>query len=668
MKKTILMLVVVIITSTLSLSAQDYKFGKVSKSDVENNTYQQDSSASAVKLYKFRRSYIDYDHPDGWVFVTEMHERIKILTKDGLDYGTKEINLYRSPTENERVNSIKAYTYNIENGKLKSEKLKKNGIFKNKISDNWDQTSFTMPNVKVGSVVEWTYKITSPFWKIDDLIIQEDIPTAHYHGKIETISYFNFQRVVKGGFTVTPKEYSEPRNVNVQYEQDTNSALTQATRSSTISTKEYVSEYELRHVPALKEEPYVDNIDNYRFLITYELMSTQFPGRNIKRYSTTWEEVVKTINESENFGGQLKKARLLKDDVAKIKAMGTAPMQIVNNAFDFIKNKMTWNGKKRFSTREGVNKAYKDNIGNSSQINLMLTILLRECGIKANPVLVSTRDHGLPAFPTIDGFNYVVVCAEVNGKDVLLDATEKNTTPGILPQRAMNWEGTLVASDGRTRKVRLYPKTFSQGNVMMSVTVNEDGSIEGKQRTNYTKAEALRYRNEYEKYSKEEYEEALMNRFAFDEMLDLDVKNVSELEKPIIESLSFEFDEGVDIVGSEMYISPLLFFKLASNPFKLDERNYPMNFGYPFSRKKMINIKIPEGYQVSSMPESLKIALPDNMGSFLFNVSKTPEGFNVMSTFKINTAIIPAHKYFEIKEFYNQRVAKEAEKVVLSRS
>ncbi len=665
MKKSILVIIVLI--TTCIVNAQNYKFGKVSLDEVKNNVYTKDTSASAVILHKSRKTYFNHEHPAGYVLVTEIHERIKILNKDGLHYGTKEIGLYKSRGDKEKVNSIKAYTYSIEKGKLKSEKLKKNGIFKNERSDNWNETTFTMPNVKVGSVVEWTYRVTSPFWKIDDLIIQADIPTAHYFAKIDRLSYFNFQRIAKGGFNVVPKEYKEPRNLNIQYEQSVNGALTQATKSATIQTTEYVSEYELRDIPALKEEPYVDNIDNYRFLITYELKSVQFPSSGLKKYSTSWEEVVKTINKSKNFGEQLKKKRFLKDDVVRLKSRGTAPLEITNNAFEFIKNKMSWNGKKRVSTREGLQKAYKENTGNSAQINLMLTVLLRECGVKANPVLVSTRDHGFPVFPTLDGFNYVIVCVEINGKDILLDATEKLSIPGMLPQRALNWEGTLVSEDGRTRKIDLYPKKLSQSNTIMNVTINSDGSIEGKLRSSYTKLEALQYRKKYKKFTKDEYVEDLINTFTFDDLIDFEVKNIENLNKPIMETMSFELDEGVDVIGNEMYISPLLFFKITSNPFKLEERNYPVNFVYPHSRKKIINIKTPIGYKVTSLPKPIKVSLPDGMGSFLFNLSEVEGGLNVISTFKINTAIIPSYKYLELKEFYNQRVLKESEKVVLTK-
>jgi hypothetical protein len=294
--------------------------------------------------------------------------------------------------------------------------------------------------------------------------------------------------------------------------------------------------------------------------------------------------------------------------------------------------------------------------------------MLRESGVKANPVLVSTRKNGVPIFPTLEGFNYVIACAEIGGEDILLDATEKLITPGELPKRALNWEGTLVLEDGRSRKINLYPKKLSQGNTIMNVTINEDGSLLGKQRSSFTNLEALKYRKNYKKYTKDEYVEEIINTYAFDDVVDFEVKNIEELNKPIMETYSFEFDEGVDVIGNEIYISPLFFLKMAANPFKLEERNYPVNFVYPQSRKKIINIKTPVGYKATSLPEPIKMSLPDGMGSFMFNITEIEGGLNVISSFKINTAIIPAYKYLELKEFYNQRVMKEAEKVVLTKS
>ncbi|MGV6830732.1 MAG: DUF3857 domain-containing protein [bacterium] len=649
------------------LVAQQYEFGEVSKEELAKTSYDIDTSAAAIVLHKSRNTYFEHQHPDGYVLVTEVHKRVKILKKSGLDYATDEVSLYQGKKSKERISSLKGYTHTLEGGKVKKEKLKKSGIFKNELNDNWKETSFTLPNAQVGSIVEWSYKVTSPFWKIDDLIIQEDIPVQHYFGKVQTLEYFNFQRVVKGPYQITPREYREQRNLSVSYEQSTTSALTQSTRSATIQVGENVAEYDVSNVPALKEEDYVDNINNYRFLINYELMSVQFPNRPIKRYSTSWEEVVKTITKSDNFGGQLERTRFLRDKAEEIQGSSSGEIEIMNNAYNFVKSHMTWNKKYGKYTREGIQRAYKEKTGDVAEINLMLIALLKECGIAASPVLVSTRSHGVPVFPTLEGFNYVIAHANVGGKNYLMDATDNYCVPNMLPERAMNWEGTLVLPDGNFKKIDLYPKDLSQRNSMLNVTVDADGMIEGDYSCNLTSLDAMNFRKILNSYSDEEYTEELLEDWQLDEISELQVNNRDDLGQPITIKCDFEKEEGVSFAGNDMYFSPLFFLGLDENPFKLEERAFPINYVYPLVRKRIVNIKLPEGYQISEIPKPVRMALPDGMGSYLFNISEVPGGLSIMSMFKINQAVIPSFKYQELKEFYKRRLLKETENVVLSK-
>ena len=260
-----------------------------------------------------------------------------------------------------------------------------------------------------------------------------------------------------------------------------------------------------------------------------------------------------------------------------------------------------------------------------------------------------------------------MVCAEVAGKDILLDATEKLAAPGVLPLRAINWEGTVVQENDKHRKISMYPRKVSLTNTMINVSLSEDGSLVGKERSNYTSQEALNYRKAYERYSKEEYEEELINTFEFDELVSFDVSNIDDLQKPVSENIEFEYDDALEIIGDEIYFSPLFFMRLQANPFKLEDRSFPVNFGYPFERKKLVNIKIPEGCQVKSLPTPIKMSLPDNMGTYIFAIGESPNGLSVRSSIKLNATMIPVNRYQELKQFYNQRVAKESEKVVLSR-
>ena len=149
---------------------------------------------------------------------------------------------------------------------------------------------------------------------------------------------------------------------------------------------------------------------------------------------------------------------------------------------------MNWDENDGYYVDKGVVKAYKDQTGNVAEINFILISMLRSAGIEANPVLVSTIQNGLPVFPTRTGFNYVIAAAEIDGKQVLLDATRKYTLPNILPFSVLNWKGRLIKKDGTSQEIELDPSTPSKENYNLMVKIDPDGIVSGKvaiQRTDY---------------------------------------------------------------------------------------------------------------------------------------------------------------------------------------
>ena len=78
-----------------------------------------------------------------------------------------------------------------------------------------------------------------------------------------------------------------------------------------------------------------------------------------------------------------------------------------------MKSTVKWNEYNGYSCDEGVKEAYKDKAGNVAEINLMLTAMLCTVGLKANPVLVSTRANGISIFPNRTAYNYVIAAVEI---------------------------------------------------------------------------------------------------------------------------------------------------------------------------------------------------------------------------------------------------------------
>jgi len=657
---------------TFCVSAQNIKFGKVSKEELLETKYEKDSSAVAAVLYRKKRVSYDYIEAKGFVLVTRVHERIKIYNKEGFKYATIRERLYKSGSDRVSISGLKAYTYNIENGKVVKQKLSKSDTFSESVSKYYNEEKFTMPNIKEGSVIEYEYIVDSPFtYSIDEIYLQYDIPIKNQNIKISMPEYYSFKPNMKGYLQVAPKISTESDQIVFVNKTRSNSGGFSAT-STNYSTNavDYtvnVSEYNMKDVPALKKESFVNNMNNYRASVNYELQYVQFPQQPREAYATTWESVVKKIYDSDNFGEQLKSTSYLKNDLETVLENVSDPQEKIAKIFFHIQKHMNWNKYYGKYTDLGVKKAYREKKGSVADINLILVAMLREAGLEANPVLVSTRDNGVPLFPTNKGFNYVVASVKLDGNVILMDACNKYTTPQILPTRALNWFGRLIKKDGTSQSISMFPKKPSKESCLMQVSIDEKGLVKGRMRKSYLDYKAYIFRNKNNSISEDDYLEKLESKNEGMEISSYEIKNKKALGQPIMEKFSLSVENQADIIGNKIYFSPLFFNTKTKNPFKLEERNYPIDFAYPWQEKYALTITIPEGYKVESIPENMSIGLQDKMGSFIYKIVEVDNSLQVMVDLKVNVAVIPANNYKEVKEFYKKIVEKETEKVVLSK-
>ena len=76
-----------IVTFTVSGQKPPIKFGDVPIDQVKMTTYAADSSAVAVVLADFGESTIDYSSEDGFIIKFDRIRRVKILSKEGYEWG-----------------------------------------------------------------------------------------------------------------------------------------------------------------------------------------------------------------------------------------------------------------------------------------------------------------------------------------------------------------------------------------------------------------------------------------------------------------------------------------------------------------------------------------------------------------------------------------------------
>lgn len=668
------LLTAIMIFGFLNISvAQKYKFGKISKEELLQREHPTDPTANAAVLYREIKTEFQYTQDTGWFMVTDYFERLKIYNKEGFERANATIDLYRGESE-DKLLGLKAYTYYLnEDGKIEEVKLKNDGIFKEETTKYLSQTKITMPDVREGCVIEYKYTINSPFiFNIDEFRFQETIPVEKVLVQFKTPEYFVYKTHQRGWVPFKINSESRERGISFrqveQMDPRTFGKSIPETTTREVKFKEDIYSVELENVPALQEEAFVGNLNNYTTALQFEMSYIDIPGTPLKTYATNWEDVSKSIYRISEFGAELDRRNYFESDIDKLLVGVSNPQEKIAKVFSFVLNKMNWNGYNGFYTNEGVKTAYKKGSGNVADINLMLVAMLRHAKLEANPVLVSTKAHGIPLFPTRNGFNYVIAAVELPEGTLLLDATNKDAEIGVLKSNILNWQGRAIKKDGSSGWVSLNSLVPAVKSSLLNVEISTDMRVTGKAKNRFTGNYAFQYRTEFKSLNEEAQRKKIEKSSRQTELSNLLFENLNIPGEPVSLDYDFESLDMVEDVAGKLYFSPMIYLATKETPFKSETRQYPIDYGYPMKDRYIINIDLPAGYKVESMPENALFNLGENTGSYRYLISKVGNKLQLSVEFAINRSFIAAEEYANLKKFYELLIAKEQEKVVLSKA
>jgi hypothetical protein len=111
-----------------------------------------------------------------------------------------------------------------------------------------------------------------------------------------------------------------------------------------------------------------------------------------------------------------------------------------------------------------------------------------------------------------------------------------------------------------------------------------------------------------------------------------------------------------------------MFLKLKENPFKEEERVYPVDFTFPRNIEHFISIKIPKDYQVDYLPEKVIFKLGGGGAQLTYLIEEYNKIITVKVNQEINESLFLPQDYSLLREFYISLMNKENEKIVLVKS
>jgi len=650
---------------------RDIDFGKIEKPNLEMTIYSADSSASAVVLYSYGHSYFDFNSSSFELKMTfKKHIRIKILNKDGLSNGTFEIPLFHRDGGKEKIIHAKGYTFNLVNGKIERSKLKKANKFTQEMNEWNTKITYTFPNVKVGSIIDFEYTKTSDFnYDIESWYFQSDIPVVWSEYLVEIPEYYNYYKNNQG--YISPYIYDEKikkKTHTITNKSRTNGGMVRTSYENyDLEYNEKVYRFVYRNVPAFKDELYIGTSKDYISKVNFELNSVKFPNSQTQNYSTDYTSIGKKLLDHKNYGAQLDNHRFLKKEIKYIKEKYSDPEQRLQAAYNWVQENIKWDGYNSLYTQTSIKEVYKNKEGRAGGINLLLINFLKGLDLNTYPVALSTRKNGkLPiTYPSVSSFNYTIAYVKIKNNEYLLDATSPNLPINQLPLRCLNGKGRIISENGG-KWIELNRNTKYIRSEVIKGNINTEGEFSGSRiviSKNYAAYDKRKMINEgggiekyYAKYTEEDVDITL-NNYQVEKLKEI---NSSLIEKMDI-SLQLPDNNGV------IYFNPLLSFRVSDNPFVQEQRDYPIDFQYTSMRKYMLQMEIPEGYEITELPKKIYASLPDNAGKFTYQVIINGKNLMVISQINLSKQLFLPSEYTTLKQFYKMIVNKHSEVIVFKK-
>lgn len=674
------MLPILALLINVQLKSQDYiRFDRIDPVYFTMEKCPFDSSAQAffifneqsciAEYHKKTASYDSYgkmtDGPD-YRNKIHIHRSIKILDNETTNWGNISI-VVNTKTEN--IESIKGFTYNVEGNKTVKTKLERNQIIYEEIGPTRERVKISMPQVKKGSVVEYEINISSQnFYSLGPYPLQFTIPVEKDILVIKSMDYYNYNRIIKGYHTLNPSFSKDQVIVPIVVTQQNFSGRERSETNLTYG--QTTEEYSMDRVPAFPVEAYLTTPDNYISSVRLELAFTKFPNSPQKSYNTTWEALSNLLLEDSKFGQQLKGTGFLSDLATELKGRSADQHALAQACFEAIRDKITCNNKVGIFCEDNIREVYKSGEGDVPGINLLLTALLRESGISAWPVILSTRGNGMiqPVYPSLEDFNYVICMADVNGSRLLMDASDKYLVMNLLDPICLNDKGRIIDKTETgwielTNTTSSYKRTstwdveFGENGTAMAKVVETYEDIGG-----YRQRDRIRDQGGFSKYT-----ESINNPENGFTVSASDLENLEQLDQPLRQKLELQLDK--DYLQSDLYIfHPLFSETMSENPFKLNKREYPVEFDYPYIEKVVVRTKIPEGYIVESLPPGKTYVMPGGAAKYGFKITANEHEIVTEYDFQRNKMLFIPDEYEKLKEFYQVVVESQNESVVLQRS
>ena len=423
----------------------------------------------------------------------------------------------------------------------------------------------------------------------------------------------------------------------------------------------------MKNVRALKEESFTSTLRNHIAKIEFQLSDYRYP-LTAQSVMGTWTKLTSDLLRSEYFGSTLDKNNgWLSDIVNPVIAGAKDNLEKAKRIYAYVRDNFTCTSHDAIYLDQSLKNLLKAKNGSVAEINLLLVAMLKYAHIDADPLMLSTRSHGYTQaiYPIRSKFNYVICDATINGQNYYLDASQSHMGFGRLGYECYNGHARIINADATP--VDLTADSLLERSVTSVFIINDEkGNFSGSTQESPGFYESYRLRNKIKDKGKGQLLDDIKKGFNLEtQVSELSIDSLDKYDNPIAIKYNFEMKpEKEDI----MYINPMLGEGYKENPFKSEERFYPVEMPYTIDETYLLQLEVPKDYVVDELPKQIMVKLNENDdGVFEYRISESNGTISLRSRLRIKRSVFLADEYEMLREFFSLVVKKHNEQIVLKK-
>jgi hypothetical protein len=617
----------------------------VTAQDLQTKEVPGDSGAPAVQLYY--ADFRDDEHQSEFIY-----RRIKILQEGGKKYANIELQIPpHSSLADFQARTIHPDKTIIEfNGRLFEKVLAQYR------GEKLAAKTLTMPDVTTGSLVEYKYRL---LW---NQYFNDPIWTVQH--ELYTVRESFWLRRYKG--SMTTRHFSDPTQLSYVTSNMPAGVLPKDTGMGV--------ELEVQNVPAFKGEMFMPPAANFMAQVLFF-----YGGREIESPEIFWRDVGQDwYRKTEHFIGNHDELKAVAaramggetDGEKRLKILYARAQETRNLSFA-DQQADGESGSPGLKLNENVMDVLRRRYGSQNEIAELFTALARAAGFSAQVLRASDRRDKVfdPKLLSEDQLGKEIVRVKVKDSDLFLDPGTK-----FCPFGLVTWTSTSAPAlqlDKNGGSFIVVPTAAADKSVVRrtaELVLETDGSVRGGVTVEFKGNEALERRlealNSDEAGRKQSLEDELLAWLPPGSRVQLqDVRGWELGEDSLVARFWMSLDGMATPADRRLALPASLFRSPEMEAFASAERKYPVYFPYTYEAVDKVNVRIPAGYRLESVPNGQDV----KSDSTRFITTRSLQGEDLLLTraLVVNSIYFQPEQYQGLKSFFHKLRAADEEQVLL---